>query len=259
MTARLILLAAGTGSRLRPLTDDKPKALVPLAGKPLIEWQLAAAASAGLSQRTIVAGYLPEQLTPYASDIVINESFDRTNMVYSLYCARERLNGHVILSYGDIVCRPQVIAQLAGSAAPISIVVDKQWRKYWERRFDEPLTDAESLRVDDKGYLKSIGQKAKTLDEIEGQYIGLLSFQGAGVELLRRTLNELYSGSGADAPHARMFMTDLLQSLIDRGEALTPVFVDGGWLEVDSISDLKLAETMIAEGRLGDVSAWSFG
>ena len=260
MSPRLIILAAGNGTRLRPLTDDRPKALVPLLHKPLLEWQLAAAAAIGLNEITIVGGYRFDQLAGYADDVVVNERFDRTNMVYSVYCARSRFSDHVVLSYGDIIYRPQILDQLIESQAPVSVVVDRDWRSYWERRFDDPLSDAESLCIDAAGDLESIGQKPGAISEIQGQYIGLLAFRGDGISVLTAHLDAMFHDDAEPSPvHARMFMTDFLQSLIDRGHKVRPVLVNGGWLEVDSVSDLRLAEQMLKEGRLGETRAWSFG
>ena len=143
---RMIILAAGQGSRLRPLTDDRPKCLVELAGKPLLQWQIETARAAGVTDITVIAGYRQEQLRHYGIAVLVNEDFETTNMVRTLFRARHLFGDGFIMSYGDIVYSPETLHALLRSEADISVIVDRQWRDYWAQRFDDPLSDAESLK-----------------------------------------------------------------------------------------------------------------
>ena len=72
-------------------------------------------------------------------------------MVESLFCASQELNEQTIVSYGDIIFEKKVLDKLIQSKADFSVVVDKNWKRYWEMRFDNPLDDAESLKIDTDG------------------------------------------------------------------------------------------------------------
>ena len=98
-----IILAAGQGNRLRPLTNEKPKCMVELFGKSLIEHQINAYTSCNISDINIVTGFRSDSITISNVRYFRNEHYEITNMVESLFCAEEILNGNVIVSYGDII------------------------------------------------------------------------------------------------------------------------------------------------------------
>jgi choline kinase len=251
----LIILAAGLGARLRPITDDRPKVLVPLLGRPLLEWQLAAAESAGIRDIIVVGGHCADRLSSYDLAVVTNQRFATTNMVHSLFCARRYFGEGFVLAYGDIAYAPSVLRAILESKASIAVAVDRQWRAYWSERFDDPLSDAETLRIADRGTISEIGRKPSSYDEIEGQYIGLVGFDRQGVEVLSRTYDRLRDTRGAllgGRPLEQAFMTDLLGELIDSGTDLFPAFIDGRWVEIDDHRDLAVAERHAGLGRLTD-------
>src|SRR3954466_13976178 len=98
---RMIILAAGQGTRLRPLTDDRPKCLVPLSGKPLLEWQIETARAVDIPHIAVVCGYRADQLKKYPLTLVPNPRFETTNMALPLFCARDQFAGARGLWYGQ--------------------------------------------------------------------------------------------------------------------------------------------------------------
>jgi len=255
---RLIVLAAGTGSRLAPLTDDRPKCLVELGGKPLLEWTLDAAAAAGIDEVVVIGGYRAEQLCRYDVTLVVNEDFATTNMVHTLFLARGYFGDGFVMSYGDIVYAPEVLRRVASVPAGVHVTVDRQWRSYWEKRFDDPLQDAETLRFGPDGSIVEIGNKPTTYAQIEAQYIGLVAFRGDGVAVLDQAMAAAreakaagHNPFGCPRPLEKIYMTDLLQGMISLGRRLSPVPIDGQWVEVDSPRDLAVAEELLREGRFG--------
>lgn len=249
---RAVVLAAGEGTRLRPLTSDRPKCLVELAGRPLLDWQLDALSAAGVDDITIVTGYRDDQITA-GTRRVRNPRFDETNMVASLMCAREAFDGSddVLVAYSDIVYEPRLVRSLAADASDVAVVVDREWRALWELRMTDPLGDAETLRLGESGQILELGRRAQSYDDIEGQYIGLTRV-GADVapDWPRRfdALDPNGSYEGRDRDH--MFMTAFLQLMIDDGERVQAVIVDGGWLEVDTCDDLDVYQTLHERGTL---------
>ncbi len=254
---RLIILAAGQGTRLRPLTDERPKCLVELGGRPLLEWQLAAAREAGITDITVIGGYRIDQLRKYNVQLIENPRFASTNMVRTLMCARDLFKDGFIMSYGDIVYSPSVLKRLLSDTHAIAVTVDRQWRSYWKRRLEDPLSDAETLKIRSDGNLGELGQKPQSYADIEAQYIGLVAFRPDGVRQLQQSFEQILSEDaagknpfGGKRSLDALYMTDLLQGMIDTGVNLHAMQIDGGWVEVDSVSDLGLAEQLLTEGRL---------
>ncbi len=240
----VIILAAGQGKRLTTLTKNKPKCMVNLFGKTLLQWQVSVFKKCGISDITIVTGYRQELIDFPGLKFFQNENFETTNMVESLFCASEKLNKSTIVCYGDIIFEEKVLNCLMESKNDFSIVVDKEWKKYWEMRFDDPLTDAESLKIDSDGNITSIGQNVRKIDEIEGQYIGLMKFQNKGIIKLKEFYEKIkkHAKNNPNPLNPRVsfkqsYMTDFLQGLIGEGCKLKAVQIKNGWLELDSIDD----------------------
>ena len=253
-----IILAAGKGERLQPLTNDKPKCLVELFGKSLLEWQIEAFQSSGITDITIVSGYKSDLINFPEITILKNEKYESTNMVETLFSAKEKMLDSTIVSYGDIIFEKNVLESLINSPNDISVIVDKQWKRLWEKRFQDPLSDAESLIIED-GCIVEIGQKVNSYEKICGQYIGLMKFQGSGIDLIKRhyeeAKNQANTGTNplnASLPFEKSYLTDFLYSLIRSGATIKAVPVNNGWLEIDTLSDLDLYEFLYKKGELAD-------
>lgn len=236
----IIILAAGMGTRLHPYTENRPKCLVELDGKSLLQHQLEIVRAYAEAKITIVGGYHSEMLESFADCLVRNERYDSTNMVYSLFCAEQHFSDSVIISYGDIVYSKHILEALAASTADISVVTDSNWHTYWQQRFDNVLDDAETLKVNSHGDIIEIGAIPTQIGEIEGQYIGLIKLSSEGIRQLTSTYDSLkrtseYRGRSAE----KLYVTDLLQAAIDMGFSVKSVPVSSPWVEVDTVSDLQ--------------------
>lgn len=250
---RAIILAAGEGTRLRPYTLDRPKCLVELAGRPLLAWQLDALRQAGITDITVVTGYRSEQIAPFGLATRHNPNYACTNMVGSLMCAADLFDGRddVLIAYADIVYEPRIVRALVACTEAICTTVDQLWLRLWSMRTATPLTEAETLKMDARGDIIELGRRPTSYDEIEAQYMGLIRVRADVAPqwpAVYQTLDPagLYDGKN----RANMYMTSYLQYLIDHGHPVRAVPVDGGWLEVDSASDLELYARLQAEGRL---------
>jgi len=253
---RTIIPAAGQGSRLSPLTDNQPKCMVPLHGRPLLHWQLNAIRSAGVSDIVVVGGYKIDKLSAPGCRVLVNPEFETTNMVQSLWCAEEWFDDGFIMAYGDIIYNSEIYSRLLESSYEIAVVVDRSWRSYWELRTSDVLNDAESLKIANDGRIESIGQKVADINLIEGQYIGLVAFRRNGLREAKRLVEQERKANEKGQnlicqkrSLRRLYMTDLLQGLINEGIEVRPVWIEGGWLEIDTMNDLSLAETLTRVGN----------
>ncbi len=244
---RALILAAGRGSRMGPLGEDRPKCLIQLAGRPLLERQITALRRGGVDEIGIVRGYRAEMLDFPGLTFFDNARWAETNMVMSLATAASWLRAScVIVSYADIFYRAELVRALAAAAGPLTITYDKSWRDLWARRFADPLADAETFRVGAQGELLEIGGKTRRMEEIEGQYMGLLKFTPRAWRAVDALLGTL------SAPvRDRLDMTALLGRLLARrAVAIGTLGTDGNWGEMDSLADVEIYESMVREGQL---------
>jgi choline kinase len=112
---KAVILAAGEGKRLRPLTDKVPKGLVSIFGKSVLEWQINTFHACGIHDISIVTGYKGDMINFPNVTYYKNEKYDSTNMVETLFCAKEKLTDSVIVSYGDIIFEKSVLDKLIES------------------------------------------------------------------------------------------------------------------------------------------------
>jgi choline kinase len=233
---KAIILAAGRGSRMKDLTEERPKCLVELRGKTLLEWQLEALRAAGIAEIAIVTGYKRELLANRGLAEFHNARWAETNMVSSLACAQDWLQAEpCIVSYSDIFYSSMAVQSLMTCTASLGVTYDPNWLELWTQRFGDPLLDAETLRLTPEYTLAEIGNKPTSVDEVQGQYMGLLRFTPEGwAEVLR--IRTGLSSEQCD----KMHMTGTLQKVIDAGRiAIAAVPYTGEWGEVDSADDLS--------------------
>lgn len=250
---RCIILAAGRGSRLHPYTADCPKCLTELGGVSLIERQLATLRACGVDDIVIATGYRSEMLQLGGTRQVRNTEWETTNMVETLFAAEAEFTDDVIVAYADIVYQPKVLKALLSSTADISVIVDTGWREYWSFRFEDPLSDAESLRMGATGDIIDIGNKVDCIDDIQAQYIGLMRFRRRGVDALRKAKRSMHENDRPwkkERPVEKAYMTDLLMELILTGEQVTAVPIRNGWLEIDTVEDYESAARGFSDGTI---------
>ena len=244
---RALILAAGRGSRMGQFGDDRPKCLTVLNGQPLIDRQIAALRRGGMDEIAVVRGYRAAMIDFPGLSYFANERWAETNMVMSLVAAAPWLRaGPVIVSYADIFYRNELVRGLAGAPGQLVISYDRAWRRLWTRRFADPLADAETFRINAAGQLLEIGGKTTRIEDIEGQYMGLLKFTPPAwnaVEVLLSTLDT--------AIRDRLDMTGLLRRLLSEKELSISTFgTEGQWGEIDNPDDVALYQNMVRVGEL---------
>jgi choline kinase len=244
---RAVILAAGRGSRLGHLGDDRPKCLVELEGKPLIERQIAALRRGGVDEIGVVRGYRAEMIDFPGLSYFANQRWAETNMVMSLAAAAPWLRtGPLIVSYADIFYRSELVRGLAGAPGQLVISYEREWRRLWTRRFADPLADAETFRIDAAGQLLEIGGKTARTDDIEGQYMGLFKFTPAAWSAVEALLSTLDS-----SVRDRLDVTRLLRLLIAGKQLPISTFgTNGQWGEIDNPEDVALYRDMVRDGEL---------
>jgi|LakMenE01Jun11ns_1017448.scaffolds.fasta_scaffold9904950_2 choline kinase len=236
---RAVILAAGRGSRMKEMTSSQPKCLIRIQGKSLLERQIESLNGAGISEIAIVTGHYGHLLKGRTSETFHNPRWHATNMVTSLECASEWLSQHTcVVSYSDIFYSKVAIDLLMRCDEHIGILYSVNWLELWTKRFGNPLLDAESFSFNDLGYVTEIGKSPNSVEEIQGQYMGLIYLTPCGWNQMKLALSQF-----AESERDKLSMTHLLQRIIDNGTMpVMAIPYSGEWGEVDSESDLKIYE-----------------
>jgi choline kinase len=244
-----VIIAAGRGSRLRSETDDIPKTLVEVMGRPMLEWILEAFASAGLARKDVVfvCGYRADVIKARYPDFtyVTNHDWQNNNILLSLLMAREYLSGGFVSTYGDIVYEGAVVQKLVKSPAEIALGCDTAWRRRYVGRTEHPETDAEKLRAEGQ----RVVELSRTIpsEQANGEFIGVMKQSAAGAaEFLRAfDLAERRYGGGQfreGRSFQKAYIIDLLAEMLEQGSEMQREDTRGGYMEIDTVQDLSMAE-----------------
>lgn len=237
----VVILAAGQGKRLYPLTKKIPKCLVKYKGISIIDYQLKIFKKFKLNKIYLVSGYKSEKIKLKGIIKIKNNEYNTTNMVYSLFTLKKIFDGKhdIIVSYGDIIYKKEILKKVISNKFNLSTVIDKNWYKYWKERMHDPLSDAESLELDRNNNIISIGKKVSNLNKIKGQYIGLTKISKKIAPKIKNIWLNLYK-KNSKTKIDNLYFTDFLTTLIKKKIKLKAIIVKRGWLEFDLPNDLKI-------------------
>lgn len=242
---RAIIVAAGPGSRLAPFTNDRPKCLLDIGGKTILERAIEALRQNGVERIAVVRGYCKELVTYPGVTCYDNDDFARTNLLRSLFCAESEMDDDFIVSYSDILYGGDTVAQLLENRADIALTVDVDWGERYAGRDQHPVAEAELVKVED-GTVVAVGKGVVRPEEAHGEFIGLARFSRAAGEAMRSAYHEA-AQLRPDVPFHRSvrldvaYLTDMLQELVDIGHRVETVDIRGGWIEIDTPQDLEEA------------------
>ncbi len=234
---KAIILSAGQGRRLLPLTENSPKCLLPVANKPVLAWQIDALQAAGVDEIIIVAGFQVEQIEAllqarYADRssirIVFNPFYEVADNLASCWLVRSEMNSDFLLLNGDTVIEPKLISQVLNSPpAPITLSVD------FKKSYD---ADDMKVQLNVDGWVRQVS-KIVPPDQIDAESIGLVYFREQGpvcfsqaVEAALRHPAELKS-----------WYLSIVEKLAGQHLVNTCSVKGYRWCEIDFVEDLARA------------------
>jgi len=231
---KALILAAGVGTRLLPVTDEIPKALVPVNGKPILIKQIENLYENNINDITIVSGYkselLREKIYALYPDVCIVEStdYDTTNNMYSSYIVREKLWGHdFLMMNADVYFDSSVLTALLNIPHPNSIVVD----------IDNYLEESMKV-VEEKGRLVEIS-KTITPETALGSSIDVYKFSAEAGDAYYKKCAEYIEVKKDKKKWSEAALNDILHDVEFRACPTA-----GRWYEIDNHEDLKSAEKL---------------
>ncbi len=246
---KAVIIGAGRGSRLRHLTNEIPKTLVPVLGRPMLDGILEALEYGGFARKDIVfiCGYRADTIQERYPDLtyVENTDWENNNILLSLLYAREHLRDGFVSTYADIVYRKEIVRDLVQSPRSIAVGCDTDWRSRYTGRSQHPETDAEKLRAEGDRVVE-LSRKIAS-EAAAGEFIGVMKLDPAGVRAFLAAFDEAeraYRGRvfREGRTFEKAYLIDLLQHMLEAGTAIHRVDTHGGYMEIDTLEDASLAE-----------------
>jgi choline kinase len=246
---KAVIIGAGRGSRLGPKTAEVPKALVPVMGRPILDWVLEALEDAGVRRRDVVfiGGYAENAVRARYGDLtfVTNRGWAENNILLSLLSARDHLRDGFLSTYADIVYEADVVRKLLASHERITVGCDTAWRRRYVDRSQHPETDAEKLRAQGTRVVE-FGRRIPS-EEATGEFIGVMRLSEAGAAEFLAAFDKAEASYGGGLfregrTFERAYLIDLLQEMLESGSEMHRVDTAGGYMELDTLEDLAAAE-----------------
>src|SRR5882724_8940342 len=239
-----VVLAASRGRGLESMTEDRPKVMLPIAGKPLLRWLIDSFKKEHVNDITVVGGYRVDAIDTAGIKLVVNERYAQTGELASLACAVDALESDTVIAYGDLLFRSYVLRDLVESKADFAVVVDSSpsaSSNLTVRDF------AYCSRPDDRGLfgtpvlLKRVtsGKQpaADSTEPVSGRWIGMLNVSRAGIVRLKAVMAQLRQRPDFDT----LDMPALMNALLADGGQIEVLYVHGHWRGVNDLEDFRQA------------------
>jgi choline kinase len=239
MIEKAIILSAGQGSRLLPLTAERPKCLIEFSGRSLLAWQITMLAVGGVREIEVVTGFMTELVEAELARLAqpglkltarFNPFFKVADNLGSCWIAREAMAGDFLLLNGDTLIAGELVNQVQHSEVwPIAVTIDVK-----------PAYDSDDMKVSERdGRLLAIG-KTLTAEQSNAESIGFLAFRGEGGALFRDAVR-----AAMRTPEGvQHWYLKVIDSLAQTGKIGTVSIQGQGWAEVDYLNDIEIASRL---------------
>jgi phosphoenolpyruvate phosphomutase len=239
--ASAVILAASRGQGMDELTLDRPKVMIPVAGKTVLRRLVDKFKAQGINDITVVGGYRAEAIDTQGARVVVNADWAAGSELGSLACAAEALTDDTVLLYGDLLFRTYILNNVMDWDADLLVVVDSS-------PLDEAVGNKNDLAYCSAPDDRAMYQQKVSLERIssetewqgrkpDGRWIGMLRARGPGRSQLQQALDQLRAEPGFE----RMDVPDLVNRLVENGHAPQVQYISGHWMDINNLDDLQRA------------------
>jgi phosphoenolpyruvate phosphomutase len=239
--ASAIILAASRGRGMDELTRDRPKVMIPVAGKTVLRRLVDKFKAQGINDITVVGGYHSEAIDVQGARTVVNDAWESSDELVSLSCALEAVTDDTVLIYGDLLFRTYILNNLMDWDSDLLVVVDSS-------PLDEARGNKNDLAFCSAPDDRAMYQQKVSLEQIsndrdwegrrpDGRWIGMLRASGQGRVQVLEALGQLRAADGFEG----MAVPDLINRLVDNGHTPQVQYISGHWMDINNLDDLQRA------------------
>jgi len=247
---KVIIIGAGSGSRIGDFAKNIPKSLIEINDKTILERQVSLFRKNGLNEIIVITG--PNKKKFNLSDItyIFDSKYAEHDILGSLMEVKNYFNDDVIVTYSDIIFDESILHQVLESKSDIGIVVDFDWEKSYVNRTEHPKSEAENVLVDNTGSVLQIRKNIQNINKNVAEFLGIIKLSSYGsksfvkkYEMLKKSHKEQFHNASS---LSKAYLTDMIQELIDSKIKVSTISITGKWCEIDTMQDLKRAEKMFS-------------
>lgn len=243
MLHKAIILSAGQGRRLLPLTESTPKCLLSVSEKPVVFWQIDTLLAAGIDEIIVVGGFQIDKVEKYLLEryrdypgikVIFNPFYEVADNLASCWMTRQEMNTDFLLLNGDTLIDAALLAGILNSkASPITLCVD------FKDAFDE---DDMKVQLDASGQVRQVSKKLST-DETDAESIGLIRFNQEGATLFRDAVEKALRHPA----NLKSWYLAIIDQLARTGVVGSHSVAGCRWCEIDYLQDLQKARAYFSQ------------
>ncbi len=254
----VIIPAAGEDHALGSVLNGKPKPMLEIAGKTLLNWQISTLNNNNLADITVVTGYASDKMKAEGVTLRENTNYKKGSELHSLVGAQEKMANGFIMLYSDILLEDHILAKLLTCKEDIVLVVDNtiQYHAPEENKVQDFVISKNKnhptrrkISFVCENIISKIGSKLNP-ETATHEFTGLAKFTKTGAEQFLQTYEDCaknYHGKFQESNDITRFkLTDLIQEMIDRGYAIHFLEIHKGWLEIHRAEDIELANRFLS-------------
>jgi len=245
---KAVIIAAGIGKRMRPLTDSLPKCMLNFNGKPLLQKHFELLHSCGIDDISVVRGYMAGKISLSGAKFYDNDRYEYNNILNSLMYAEPQINKDMVITYSDIYYTKEVLAKLIQSPFDISVIGDLNWRKAYVNRDGHPESEAESIQLGADNKVAKIGKRIEK-GSAQAEFMGMMKLSEKGCGIFKETFHSSKKRFWGNPFHEadvfeKAYLTDMIQELVDAKIDVHCVSIQGGCVEIDTLQDYENVKSL---------------
>jgi choline kinase len=236
---KAIILAAGKGSRIKEFSQKKPKCFLQISKVPIIKRQINFLKKIGIDNIIIVVGHLSITFKYQGIKYVNNKSYQNTEQLYSFFLTKKYLaNEDIIVLFSDIIYDFNILKKIVRTRNDnISIMIQKKWRDKYKNRFDHPISQADKVFINKKGYVKKISKNLPEKNS-NGEFLGILKIPKNSIKIVKKYLNILKKNREIKKFQFHSFLSFLIKKKVPIQSCNT----NKKFMEIDTMNDYKIAK-----------------
>ena len=230
---RVLVLAYAQGKEMGQLVSDKPKCMIKLKGKPILQHIIDAFQKIGLRRVSVVRGFCKEAVDLSAVQYADLDSSCPMNDVLAIQAVLPEIDNELIICFGDVLFRTFIVRELLESSADFAIMIDTNWRQSRNRgrQAEYVVCNVQPSNASfyDESFVRFVSNSDETSD-ISGEWMGFLRVSQRGVAILKDLIENWNDINQGD-------MTDVLNAIVESGHPIAVFYTSGHWIDCDSAVD----------------------
>jgi choline kinase len=236
-----IIIAAGSGKRIPEFTKKIPKSMIKINNKSILKRQIDIMRKFKIEKIAIIKGYKSNKINFKKVEYFYNLNFKKNEQLDSFFSAHKWFNDDLLVTFSDIIYQDSILKKVLKSKYNISLAIQKNWKRRYKDRYDHPHNQADKVSIKKQNIVK-IGKKLSERDT-DGEFLGIFKIKKNFCEKIIKEYKSLKNIKDT----RKLQLHNFFNYLIKKKMVLSPIYVDGKFMEIDTFNDFKIAKTIFSK------------